>query len=117
MHGEACPNLKSRVITNAFKFSEFLYICRARNATELLQVVEFSKPFDFIELQLHQVCENQICSDLIFADTRKQAFDNWQQTCFIKPEQAMRTHPDIGSIILDLAVSPLIIIFRKADEK
>ena len=73
-----------------------------------------SKSVEFIKLQ--QVCENQTCCNLIFVDLLQVAetscikrvdksLDNQLApslltTCSklrtIKPEQAMRTHPDIG---------------------
>ena len=73
-----------------------------------------SESVDFIKLQ--QVCENQTCCNLIFADllhaVETTASSLWIKsldnqlpaslltTCsrlvIIKPEQAMRTHPDIG---------------------
>ena len=75
------------------------------------------KPVDFIKL--HQVCEHQTCCNLIFADLLQvdettcikpacssQLAVSLLTTCnrlvMIKPEQAMRTHPDIGLLIGDL---------------
>ena len=65
------------------------------------------------------ICEHQTCCNLIFADLPQvnettcikpacssQLATNLLTTCnrlvIIKPEQAMRTHPDIGLVIVDL---------------
>ncbi len=75
------------------------------------------KLVDFIKL--HQVCEHQTCCNLIFADLLQvdeitfikpaccsQLAASLITTCnrlvIVKPEQAMRTHPDIGLVIGDL---------------
>ncbi len=75
------------------------------------------KPVDFIKL--HQVCEHETCCNLIFADLLQvdettyikpvcslQLAASLLTTCnrlvIIKPEQAMRTHPDIGLVIADV---------------
>jgi hypothetical protein len=64
---------------------------------------------------LHQACSSQLASSLQFATCIKSVDDNLRQACgwqlasslltscnrldIIKPEQAMRTHPDIGLMI------------------
>ena len=99
-----------------------------KNTTDLMQVVDFTglmqvaykciKPVDFIKL--HQVCEHQTCCNLIFANLLQvdettcgkpscssQLAASLLTTCnrlvIIKLEQAMRTHPDIGLDLLQLA--------------
>ena len=74
------------------------------------------KPVDIIKL--HQVCEHQTCCNLIFADLLQvdeatcikparssQLATSLLTTCdrlvIIKPEQVMRTDPDIGLVIAD----------------
>ena len=80
-------------------------------------IVGCIKPVDFIKL--HQVCEHQTCCNLIFAHLLQvneticikpacssQLAASLLKTCnrlvIIKPEQAMRTHPDIGLVTADL---------------
>ena len=44
--------------------------CTARNVTELLQVVDFASLLQVIN-KLQQVCENQTCCNLLFADLQQ----------------------------------------------
>ena len=88
----------------------------AKNAADLMPTICI-KLVDFIKL--HQVCEHQTCCNLIFAGLLQvdeitfikaacssQLAASLLTTCnrlvIIKPEQAMRTHPDIGLVIGDL---------------
>ena len=81
------------------------------------QVVSGPWSADFIKL--HQVCEYQTCCNVTFADLLQvdettcvkpacslQLAASLLTTCnrlfIIKPEQAMRTHSDIGLVIADL---------------
>ena len=86
------------------------------------------KPVDFIKF--HQVCEHETCCNLIFADLLQadettyikpacssQLAASLLTTCnrlvIIKPEQAMRTHPDIGLVIADLLQLARLLVFSR----
>ncbi len=100
----------------------------ARNASDLIQVVDFTGLMQFANklyhavdfIKLHQVCEHQTCCNLIFADLLQVdetthikpacssqlaasllTTSNRLVIIMIKPEQVMRTHPDIGLVIAD----------------
>ncbi len=79
-----CTGILLSVATKSLKVTDLntsmckTIIYTAKNATDLMQVVDFTdlmqfankllitKPVDFIKL--HQVCEHQTCCNLIFAD-------------------------------------------------
>ncbi len=92
----------------------------AKNATDLMQIVDFTGLMQFAnELYqacwLHQVCEHQTCCKLTFADLLQVVANGHAglmqvdfaasllTTCnrlvIIRPEQVLRTHPDIGLVI------------------
>ena len=77
----------------------------------MLQVVDFSRLLQVVaslltSLSCSKSVENQTCCNLIFADFCKvirsqlsicsKPVDNLLETCYIKPEQVMRTHHEIG---------------------
>ena len=108
---------------------------------DLMQVVDFTRPDAICQqvvssqltsssfIKFHQVCEHQTCCNLIFVDLvqvdeitcikpacSSQLAASLLTTCnnrlaIIKPEQAMRTHPDIGLLIADLRVSGCVDLF------
>ena len=77
--------------------------------------LQFTTCIKSVVHKLHQACSSQLASSLQFTTCSKPAVHNLDQVCssqlaasllttcnrldIIKPEQAMRTHPDIGLMI------------------
>ena len=94
--------------------------CIARNlqqacSLQLAASLQFTTCIKSAVRNLQQICGSQLASSLQFATCSKSAVRNLQQACssqvassllttcsrhdIIKPEQAMRTHPDIALMI------------------
>jgi hypothetical protein len=84
-------------------------------SSQLASSLQFATCIKPAVRNLHQACSSQLASSLQFATCIKSVDDNLHQACgwqlasspltscnrldIIKPEQAMRTHPDIGLMI------------------
>ncbi len=84
-------------------------------SSQLASSLQFATCIKSAVRNLHQVCSSQLASSLQFATCIKSAVPNLHQVCssqlassllttcsrldIIKPEQAMRTHPDIALMI------------------
>ena len=84
-------------------------------SSQLASSLQFTNCIKPAVHNLHQVCSSQLASSLQFTTCSKPAVHNLHQVCssqlaasllttcnrldIIKPEQAMRTHPDIGLMI------------------
>ena len=91
--------------------NNLLQVCSSQLAASLQFTICSKSAVD----NLQQVCSSQLAASLQFATCSKSAVRNLQQVCssqlaaslltacsrlvVIKPEQAMRTHPDIGLMI------------------
>ncbi len=77
-----------------------LMVYTTKNATDLMQVVDFTGKLIFADLlQVDETtCIKPECSSQLAASR----LTTCNRLVIIKPEQAMRTHPDNGLVIADL---------------